>query len=157
MPSAYESALFLHILGAVLFFAGAAVAAVGLEAARRRERAAEIAMLLGLTRVGVLLVAAGAVLLLAFGLWLVDLGGWGYASGWIVAALTLFVLSVVLGAIGGRAPKRARLLATRLVADGSADGELRRLLDDPRSLALNYGSGATALVVLALMVFKPGA
>lgn len=157
MPSAYESALFLHILGAVLFFAGATVAAVGLEAARRRDRPAEIAMLLGLTRVGVLLVAAGAVLLLAFGLWLVDLGGWSYGTGWIVAALTLFVVSVALGAIGGRTPKRARLLATRLAGGPPAAGrELRRLLDDPRSLALNYGSGAAALAVLALMVFKPG-
>ena len=34
---------------------------------------------------------------------------------------------------------------------------LRRLLGDRRSLALNYGSGVAALVILALMVFKPGA
>jgi uncharacterized membrane protein YidH (DUF202 family) len=60
-----EVALFLHLVGVVTLFAGMAVAAVGLAAARRRERAPEIALLLGLTRIGVVLVAAGLVLAVA--------------------------------------------------------------------------------------------
>lgn len=154
----YESALFVHVLGAVGFFAGAVAAAVPLEAARRRADPREIALLLGLTRVGVALVGIGAILLVPTGLWLVELGGWGYSSGWIVAALLLLVLSAALGALGGRAPKRARLLAARLAQEGGEDdGRLRRLLDDRLSLASNYASALIALLILALMVFKPGA
>jgi len=154
--SQYEAALFLHILGAVLLFAGMAVAGAGHWSACRRERPSEVALLLGLTRVGVALVAAGTVLVLAFGLWLVDLTGYGYGDGWVSAALALFGVSSVLGVAGGRRPKQARLLATRLAAEGDRpDPALRRLLLDRTALALNYGAALAALAILALMIWKP--
>ena len=68
-----EAALFLHMLGVVMLFSGMAVAAVGLAAARRRERPAEIALLFGLTRIGVVLVGAGLALAVACGFWLLHL------------------------------------------------------------------------------------
>lgn len=152
----YEVALFLHILGALSFFAGMAVAAVGHVAALRLERPSEIALVLRLTRVGVVLVAGGTLLILVFGLWLVDLGGWGFGTGWVSAALVLFVLAVVLGSIGGRRPKQARLLAERLAAEGDAGSlELHRLLHDRTALVGNYAAGLLSLTVVALMVFKP--
>jgi uncharacterized membrane protein len=115
-----------------------------------------VALLLGLTRIGVLLVAAGTVLVLAFGLWLVDLTGYEYGDGWVSAALALFVLSTVLGAVGGRRPKQARLLATRLAGeDDEPDPELRRLLLDRTALVLNYAAALAALAILALMIWKP--
>jgi uncharacterized membrane protein len=120
--------------------------------------AAEIALMLGLARVGALLVVLGFLLVLGFGLWLVDLGDWGYGSGWVEAAIGLLVVAMLLGALGGRTPKQARLLASRLAAEGKpASPELRRLLDDRRALALNYLSGLLVLAVLVLMVWKPGA
>lgn len=154
--SSYEAALFLHILGAVLFFAGMAVAGTGLWAATRRERPSEIALLLGLTRAGVALVGVGTVFILAFGLWLVELAGYEYGDSWISAALALFVISSALGAAGGRRPKQARLLATRLAGDGDEpDPELARLLLDRTALALNYAAALAALAILALMVWRP--
>ena len=117
--------------------------------ARRRDDAGEIALLLGLARIAVALVAAGAVLVLAFGLWLVDLTG-GF-RGWSIAALVLFAVAAVLGAAGGRRPRHARLLARER---GSVT-EVRRLLDDPWSRAANYGSGVIVLAILALMVWQP--
>ncbi len=152
----YELALFFHLLGALLFVAGIVVAGVAFEAARRRDSAAEIALLLGLTRIGVLLVAVGALLLLGFGLWLVHLGGFGYGAGWISAAIALYVAALALGALGGQRPKQARRLAARLAEEGEpVSGELRALLDDPVSLAANYASAAAVLAILVLMVFKP--
>lgn len=47
-------ALFFHLLGALLFVAGIILAGTAFESARRRERPAEIALLLALTRIGVL-------------------------------------------------------------------------------------------------------
>lgn len=152
----HDLVLFMHLLGALLFVSGIAVAGVAFEAARRRERPAEIALLLGLTRVGVLLVAIGAPAVLAFGLWLVHLGGFSYGAGWIDAALALYVVALVLGALGGQRPKQARLLAIRLAGDDQpASHELRALLADRLSLAANYGAALAVLAILALMVFKP--
>jgi len=54
-----DVALFFHLLGAFSFIAGTIVAGVAFETARRRKTPAEIALLLGLSRIGVLLVALG--------------------------------------------------------------------------------------------------
>jgi MFS family permease len=113
-------------------------------------------LLLRLTRVGVALVAIGTVLAGAFGLWLVHLGHWGYGSGWVDASIALFLAVIGLGGLGGRRPKQARLLATRLAEeDVPSNDELHGLLDDPVSRAQNYGSLALVLVIVAVMCFKP--
>ena len=153
-----DVALFFHLLGAFSFVAGTIVAGVAFETARHQKTPAEIALLLGLSRIGVLLVALGTLLVLGFGLWLVHLGDWGYGAGWIDAALGLLLTVVVLGAIGGQRPKRARKLATRLASEGKpASPELRALLDDRPTLTINYLSALLLLAIIALMVFKPGA
>jgi len=148
--------LFLHIAGALLFVSGVVVAGVGFESARRQERPAEIALLLGLTRWGVALVAAGGLLLLACGLWLVGLEEVGYGAAWVDAALGLFVAAMLLGGLAGQRPKLARKLAVRLAREGGeTTPELRSLLDDRLSRAANYVSAALIVAILALMVFKP--
>jgi uncharacterized membrane protein len=147
-----EVALFLHLLGVVMLFSGMAVAAAGLGAARRRERPSEIALLLGLTRIGVVLVGAGLVLAVACGFWLLDLTEFDLGDAWVEAALGLVVLGALLGSLGGRRPKRARQLAAR----HASPDEVRRLLDDPLSLWLNGAAAAAYVAVLALMVWKPG-
>ncbi|MGZ4401020.1 MAG: hypothetical protein ACXVYM_09125, partial [Gaiellaceae bacterium] len=114
-----DVALFFHLLGAFSFVAGTVVAGAAFEVARRRDDPTEIALLLGLTRLGVLLIGLGTLLVLAFGLWLVHLGHWGYGAGWVDSALGLLVTTAVLGAIGGQKPKRARKLAVRLAAEGA--------------------------------------
>jgi len=152
---AVEVVLFLHLLGALTFVAGIVVAGVAFEAARRRRDPAEIALLLGLTRVGVLLVGTGALAVLVFGLWLVHLEHIGMA-GWIVGALALYVVALGLGGVGGQRPKQARLLARRLATAAEPETpELRALLDDPASRVANYLSALAVLGILALMAFKP--
>jgi uncharacterized membrane protein len=153
----YNLALFFHLLGAFSLIAGTIVAGVAFEAARRRRHAAEIALLLGLTRIGVVLVGIGTLLALGFGLWLVELGHWGYSTGWIAAALVLLALTIVLGTAGGQRPKRARKLAVRLCDEPAEDAqELRTLLNNRPALAANYVSVLLLLVIIGLMVFKPG-
>lgn len=151
----YNIALVFHLLGALLFVSGIVLAGTGFEMARRRKRPAEIALLLSLTRIGVLLVAVGGLLLPIFGLWMVHLGQWGYGSGWIDWAIGLYVLALVLGGLGGQRPKQARRLATGLAAeDAPVTTELRELLDDRVSLVENYASLIVVLGILVLMVFK---
>ncbi len=145
-------ALFFHLVGAFLFVGGLTVAAVGFEAARRKSEPAEIALLLGLTRWGVVLVSVGGVVVLACGFWLaaeVHANG----DGWLDAALALFIVTVALGVIGGQRPKKARQLAE----SGGDPAEIRRLLDDAGTRALNYAGVVLVLAILVLMVWRPGA
>ena len=154
----YDWLLFLHMTGAFLFLGAAVVAIVLNVAALRRNRPSEIALLLRLiaqTTVGFIV---GLLLLLIFGLWLVHEAGYRYGDGWIVAALVLFVLSNVLGAVGGERAKPARELAERLAAEGDQpSAELTARLRDPLALALDYGAALLGFAVLVLMIWKPGA
>ncbi len=145
-------ALLFHLLGALVFVGGTLVAGVAFEAARRRDDPREIAVVLGLARWGVLLVAIGLPVLLGFGLWLVQLEGLSWDTLWIRASVLLFAGSVLLGGAGGRAPKRARKLAESGAVSAE---ELRRLLGEPLALTLNYLSAALAVAILVLMVWKP--
>lgn len=156
--SSYQVALLLHVVGAITFFAGLAVATVALVAARRRERPSEIALLLRLSPWGAAAVGVGFVLLIGFGFWLVDLSGHEFSEAWLSAALALFLAGAVLGGLGGRKPKQARLLATRLAAEGNEPSlELRQLLTDPISDLLNAVAFLASVAVLVLMVWQPGA
>jgi uncharacterized membrane protein len=155
--SHYDVALLMHLVGAIGFFAGIALAAAAMGAARRRERPSEIAAVLALARWGVVAVAVSTVLVLAFGFWLVDLAGHDLSEPWLVAALALFVFSIATGGAAGRVPRQARELAERLAAEGDRPtSEPRRLLDHRPSLVLNTLSFLAALTVLVLMVWRPG-
>jgi uncharacterized membrane protein len=148
--------LFFHLLGAICFFAGAAVAGTLQLGAMRRERPSEILTLLRLTRVGVVVVAAGALLTLGFGIGLAEHEGYGMSPGWIQAALALWVASVVAGAIGGRTARHARYRAEELAArDDLPDPDLSALVSHRPSLWLSYASGALLLAILVLMVWRP--
>jgi uncharacterized membrane protein len=156
MFTAFNVALFGHVLGVLLLFSGVAIAGVPFEAARRRTDPAEIAIILAIARQGPPIAGAGILLLLACGFWLVHLGRLSLGTGWVAASLALFVTASVLGAVGGRRPKAARLHAAQLAAARAPiDARLRDLLSDRVSLAMNYASGVTLVGVLALMVFKP--
>jgi uncharacterized membrane protein len=154
----YEWLLFLHVTGAFLFLGAAVVAGILNITALRRERPSEIAVLLRLAGRGVAAMGIGFFLLLIFGLWLVHVAGYSFGAGWVIASLVLFALSNALGGVGGNRDKATRLLAEQLAAaDDRPSAELRARLRDPVSLALSYGSGLAALVVLVLMIWKPGA
>ena len=148
--------LFFHLLGAVSFFAGAAVVGTLQHAALRRERPSEIHALLRLAPVGVALVGLGALLTLAFGIALAEHEGLGFSPAWIQAALVLWVASMVLGAYGGRTARHARHLAARLAAEADAPSpELHALLAARFPLWASYGSGLMLVAILALMVWQP--
>lgn len=155
--SRYDVALLLHLAGAIGFFAGIAIAAAAFAAARRTERPSQMAAVLVLARWGVLCVGVSTVLVLVFGFWLVDLAGHGLGQAWLSAALALFVFAMAAGGAAGRAPRRARELATRLAAEGDRPSdEPRRLLEHRPSLVLNAVSTLAAVAVLVLMVWRPG-
>jgi uncharacterized membrane protein len=153
-------ALLFHLGGVILLFSGMVVTAAALNRARRQEGSGEIAAVLGLSRVGVVLVALGGLVIVASGLWLIEIyeGVYSLGDAWIGGSLGLLVLAFVLGGIGGQRPKQARKLAARLAREGGAPTEeLRCLLGDGLSRAFNYGAALAVLAALVVMVWKPGA
>jgi uncharacterized membrane protein len=148
--------LFCHLLGAVSFFAGAAVVGTLQHASIRRERPSEIHALLRLAPIGAALVGLGALLTVVFGIALAEHEGFGFSSAWIQAALGLWVASMAVGAYGGRTARHARRLAARLAAEGDAPSpELRALLAARLPLWASYASGLMLVAILALMVWQP--
>ena len=109
------------------------LAGVAFETARRHERPENVALLLGLTRIGVALVGIGTVLAGGFGLWLVHLGDWGYGSAWVDTSMALFLVRRSSWCTRRRTAKKARLLATLAADHVPHSDELTALLE--RSVA----------------------
>jgi uncharacterized membrane protein len=148
--------LFFHLLGAFFFVAGAVVAGILQLAAIRRELPSEIALLLRLTRWGVVLVGLGALMTIGFGLALVHEYRFDYGDEWVSASLALWVAAMALGGAGGRTARHARYLAQRLAAEGNRPSEeLNRLVAHRPSLYASYGSAACLLAIIVLMVWRP--
>ena len=62
-----------------------------------------------------------------------------------------------LGYLGGTRERETRLEAERLAAEGDlASDALRARLRDRTSNTLNWGAGLAGVVILALMIWKPG-
>ncbi len=151
----YDWALLLHLAAVICFFSGTAMATAAQLGAWRRERTGDVAAVLSLARIGVLVVAVGLVLVLASGLWLVDETGRSLEDGWISVSLLLLLVSLLLGAVGGRKAKLARRLAESQAPDAPVGPELGTLLRDRASLAANVLAAAAALAILVLMVWRP--
>jgi uncharacterized membrane protein len=156
--STYDWLLALHVTGAFSLVAGSVAAGTLNVLAIRSNVPSESALLLGLIKKAVILIGVGVVLTLVLGLWLVHHVGYSYGEFWVWGAVVLWVISNALGGMGGRRQERARELAERLAAEGDAPSdELRALLRDPRGNAMSYGAGLATLLILVLMIWKPGA
>ena len=150
--------LMFHVTAAFFFVGGSVAAGVLNVLAIRAERPSDTAYLLRLVRVTLPVVFVGTAGTLIFGIWLWHEDGYGIGAGWIWGALVLWVIANALGGIGGRHQERSRELAERLAAEGDTHtDELRTLLTDARGNAISWLAGLATLLILVLMIWKPGA
>lgn len=156
--STYNWLLMLHVTGAFLFLGGGAAAGILNLRAWYAERPSEVALLLRLiSRVAVPAIGIGSITSLVFGIWLVHHAGYSYGAFWVWAAIVLWVIAGALGGRGGTYQSRAGVEAGKLAAaDDTMTPELRALVRDPVGNALSYGSGLTLVLILILMIWKPG-
>lgn len=157
--STYQWLIALHVTSAFFLVGGGVYAGALSLLTLGRERPSEVSTLFGLIRYAVILIAIGALGTLVFGLWLVPKapGDYGYGQFWVWAAVVLWVAASWAGSAGGKRDRQTRLLADRLAAQGDApSAELRARVRDPLALGLSWGSGLLLLLVLILMIWKPG-
>lgn len=141
--SLYDFLLLVHVLGAFALVA-AFVAFWTMYAVTARREAAAADIVPALARPANVLVIAGSLITLIFGVWLaIYLDGYELWDGWILASLALWLVGVGTGERAGR---------VFAAPGGYADRDLRR-----RGLALQVASTIAIGVVLMLMIFKPGA
>ena len=153
---AREWALFLHMVG-VLLFVGASTAVTTLRLlAIGRAQPSQSALLLRAVRPLVPLVGLGLALTVAAGAWLAHELQVGYGAGWLRWTYLLLGWLVVVGALAGRLDRRTRELAERVAAAGDEPSpELDRRLRDPVALTLDASMLAATLAIVALMVWQP--
>jgi uncharacterized membrane protein len=151
--------LSLHLLSAFALVSGVvAIAAVNV-AAVRRDRPSEIALLMRLGKVPQIVLQAGLVGVLVFGIWLaIDLDQYSITDGWILASIAVWIVGSALGGIGGARAQRVHVEVERVAAAGDvATPELLAQVRDRSRVALHTGSGLATLLILILMIWKPGA
>ncbi|HMN99462.1 MAG TPA: DUF2269 family protein [Miltoncostaeaceae bacterium] len=151
--------LALHLLAA--FALGAAIVGfwVVIIGARSAERPSATAGMLRLSPPFAAATAIGAIGTVVFGIWLaVSVDGYEVWDGWVIAAIVLWAVG---GATGGRAGREFAAIGVRareLAEAGDAPGaDLRSSPHFPRAMGLHAVSTAAFLVILVLMIWKPGA
>jgi len=145
--SVYDWLLFLHLAGAFIFgmatiaYWGAVVAAAKPQGGDPQSVADTI------TRPANFVVGAGAGIALVFGVWLaIYVDGYELWDPWILISLLLLLLAAGAGGLAGR----SYVAATQRSNEEALT--LRR-----RGMMYHTVASLAFLVILALMVYKPGA
>jgi uncharacterized membrane protein len=151
--------LALHLLTAFSLAAALVGFWVLILAARSAERPSGAAGFLRLSKPFAAAMGIGAAGTLIFGIWLaISVDGYEVWDGWIIAAIVLWA---VAGAVGGRAGREFETIGARareLAAAGDApDAGLRTLPQFPRAMGLHAVATVAFIVILVLMIWKPGA
>lgn len=150
----------LHLLSAFAFAGSMVFFVVLIAAGWRTERPSKALAVMRLLPVPTVMVAAGSILVLVFGIWLaISLDAYHPWDGWVIAAVVLWAIAGGAGQRGGRVYERAGQLAEDLVAKGDDEPsrELQALLRDRTALVLNTAAIVAVLLILIDMVWKPGA
>jgi hypothetical protein len=151
--SLYNSALFLHIIGAFGLIAAITAEAIGLRGLRGATRSDDALMWLGISRGIVMRLAPASLgLILVSGLYMMATT-WG-PRGWILTALASLVLLAIVGALG-TGMRMARIGPAVGGSQGPLSDELRSRLRDPILLTSLWVRSAIVLGIALLMTVKP--
>jgi uncharacterized membrane protein len=124
------------------------------------DRPGEVVRTFRMSTLGDVLSGIGALGTLAFGIWLAfEVDGYKLWDGWIIAAFVLWAIGGGLVDRAARHYRRVRGRASALLRDGRNEpsSELSELLTAQRALVLHGLGVALTVLLLADMIWKPGA
>jgi uncharacterized membrane protein len=152
--------LALHLLTAVAFVGAIVGFWAMVVAGWRTDRPADVLAIFRLNPYLTASVAIGSIGTLVFGIWLaISLDAYEVWDGWVIAAIVLWLVVGGAGQRAGVVYARAERRAGELLEAGN-DGpstELRALARSRQGLVLQAIATIAALLILADMVWKPGA
>lgn len=156
--TAHEWLLFGHLLGAFVLLAGTGLTTGAAVAASRARETPTVVTLLDLQLWSERAVTSlGALLVFLFGTLLVDEAGHRFDEPWISAAYAVLIVALALDhGVYLRFVARAKAEATAL-GPAPVSESLRRRLRAPLPTAVGLALAASWVLVLWLMVAKPGA
>lgn len=157
--SLYEFLLFLHVLGAFALVGALSLFSIVILATWRAERPSDIVAFTGITRVGGLLMSAGTVMTIVFGVWLaIDVDQYRVRDGWVIAAIVLWAIGTETGRRSADAYGKIGAEAARLAqSDDAPTPGLRAQVRSRLAVGMQLASIVAVLVILADMIWKPGA
>jgi hypothetical protein len=157
----YQLVVFLHILGALVFFMAHGASATMAFRVRREQNPEHIRGLLELSEMALPVMWAGLMTLLIAGIIAGIMGNW-WSKGWIWTALVLLIiLGGWMGYYGQRyyGPLRTALGITYRGVPGAnppaSTQEILRLVQATSPIMLGGGALGITAIILWLMVFKP--
>lgn len=155
MDSPFIVFKFLHIAMMFAAVAGAVIPEVVLHAvANTRDTRAIITMAGIAERIGKVLpvfFVGGAI----FGLLAAWSGQMDFTAPWLIATYVLFVTAMVTG-IAFSDPWVGRLRTAAVQSGDAPSAELQTVINEPKAKMASAWLMLTIVVILALMVFKPG-
>lgn len=149
----YDLLLYLHILSGTVWVGGAVyVQLLGIRVSRSDDPAELPRFARNIEAIGRVVFAPAAFVILGTGA-VMTLQAWDFGQAWIAFAIGLWVVSAVAGS-AYLAPTSKRVAAL-FEADGPASVAGRRLIG--RMFLVSRLELVSFAVIIALMVFKPGA
>ena len=158
--SRYDWLLFLHVLAAFSVVAAEVLFTFIVLGSRNLDIPRDVARIFRLSRVGEVLVNAGAIGVLVFGIWLaIDVDEYQIWDGWLNAPFVLWPHFAEAGRRLGKVYNVARDRARALVAENRNEPspELNAILRSQKGLVLQAASVVIVLLFLVDMIYKPGA
>jgi uncharacterized membrane protein len=152
--------LALHLLTAVAFVGAILGFWAMVVAGWRTDRPGDVRAIFRLNPYLNAAVAIGALGSIVFGVWLaLSLDAYEVWDGWVIAAIVLWLVAAGAGQRAGAVYARADDRAAELLEAGSegASPELRALARSRQGLVLHTIATIAALLILADMIWKPGA
>ena len=152
--------LALHLLSAFALSGALILFWVVVLSVRRAELPEQVAGLGRLMSVGTVVVSVGSLGAIIFGVWLaISLDVVQVWDGWVIAAIVLWAIATETGRRSGVEYEPCLERARELVAAGqtAADPSLRELANTSRGLLLHAIATVGVILILADMIWKPGA
>jgi hypothetical protein len=152
--SIYTIVLFLHVSGAIGYFAGIGTWLFILVGLRRAQRVEQVRALVNLIGLSGPLTGISVLLILATGLYM-TLSAWSLQTGWIAVALISLILMGPSGAALIEPRRRAIDRLAREAPDGPLSQALERRTHDPVLGTVLQTVAALLLGIVFLMTTKP--
>jgi uncharacterized membrane protein len=149
--SLYDLLLFLHVLGAFALMGAITLFSIVIVATWRAQRPSDIAAFAGITRAGGLLLIAGTLMTMVFGVWLaIEVDRYRVWDGWVIAAIVLWAIGTETGRRSTDAYGKIGAEAARLAQSGdSPRPELRAQVRSGQAVGRQLASTAALLIILA--------